>query len=356
MFNTNHRVYQDSRGTMGVNKAQLVPPLVRVRQVLSRIPGTMDAALPCAMDMPWAIFSGLKQVEHGLRFEFSVRPARRLCGVYFQGYGGTVRIDQTTPCMLFSMRQAFPRAETPTFFPLTLPPCNVRTFQVEVLPKDQNVPGDIVTSVRFVFDDIDMRSDAQPTSVGVELQRHTASKDFTIVTPDGMQIMVHRSVLASQSPFFDRLLNGGFEQVGDVYTAREGGAASWGNLVRFVYDRVLENKGADSLFETMQIGYFCGMPTLVACAWAAVSQPRMDKFVAVTGMRLAAKGGDTVVGNQCWGVIKALFNNKYKILVRDVAWMRAYTAMLEEIGGMPTEWRDGDSTEEYDASCNESDA
>ena len=344
---------------MGVNKAQLVPPLVRVRQVLSRIPGTMDAALPCAMDMPWAVFTGLQQMDAGLRFEFGVRPARRLRGVFFQGYGATVRIDHTSASMQFSLRQTLPRSESSTFFPLTLPPYNVRTFQVEALSRNENVPeraGSVVTSMRFVFDDIDMRSDARPTSVGVELQRHAASKDFTIVTPDGVQIMVHRSVIASQSPFFDCMFNGGFEQVHNVYTAREGTAASWGNLVRFVYDRFLENKDREVLFETMQLGYFFSIPSLVACAWAAVSQPHMDKYVAVAGMRLAAKGGDTVVGNECWGFIKALFNSKYKTLVRDVAWMRAYTAMLEEIDGVPKEWRDGNSTEEYDVSGNDSDA
>ena len=344
----NSFVFQDSNGVVGTDKSRLVPPLVRVSNVMSRLFGS-DITVPYGMEHPETILMRdtlhLKNQINPLRFEFLVSPPRRLRGFYFQGYGAVIIIEQATTGLQFSMKQIIPPSEDPNpiFYPLTIPQRNLTTFQLEVYARE-----DSLTYARFVFDDMDMSVMPRPSALGNSLWQHEASKDLTIVTPSQVPIKVHKSVLASQSNFFAGMLFGAFNEAtsADVYTAKEGSTGSWNNLVRFVYDRHLENRTTAVLLETLELGYFYDIPHLVTCAWAAVSQPP-DKFVLLRCMRVAFKHSDPVIGRKCWIIMKRMLDRAGYGLIRNARWIRAYSALLEEIGSFPSEWSEGDTTEPY---------
>ena len=355
------RVYQDLNGLVGSNKAVLVPPLVRVREMAFRMHGSPFAVplhtVPGVQVAPADIFlpkglpvKGFNTLHFmSLQAVFRVSPARRLKGIFYQGHGGSLLVDHVSEGMEFSMKQTLPLSPDLTFYPVVTPHCNIRTFHVNLtIPDAQSNQPSIPARVRFVFDDVDMQSHVLPVSLGSELWNHGESKDMTVVTADGVPIKMHRAVLVSQSAFFSTLLCGPFKETqSTTFTAEEGSAAAWNNLVRFLYDRRLHDHTGTVLLETMHLGYYYSIPALVACAWAALSQP-LSKRTAVEGMRLAHRHGDTVIGRECWIFIKRLVDQRPHQMIRDVEFLREYSAMLEEIGGIPRAWAEGVTTEEYD--------
>ena len=230
-------IYMDSMGSLGISTSSLVSPIMSVSDFCYSVGDTFEQSTTHEI-YDVLTDEGFDTIALGYQITISITPPSKIKAVMVKGRISRIqfRMDRGDPDLVFHSRDAEPDSyldavyESFTSVNLSCKNfCKAVTLHLEPMPSDPTVRFrplfDIADSVVFVCNPL-----------GAMLKANLATKDFSIVAPEGT-IRLHRAVFAANSEFFSKCVE--YDNKSSINVADT--LRVWGVVVDFMYERSLRS-------------------------------------------------------------------------------------------------------------------